>query len=203
MSIISWNDLLGDLLYTAKQCDHHILADLEQLEGLCKKLEDIEFMPFTEDDLSIQTAKNIERYYMVIDDVIDLLKQQNELTPIKVSNRPGFAWSGFHRYIDVWKIGIGIGFSTSLWKMASSVTSPFWIWFYHNDVEELRDAVNCLISSIPKSNIQIDKNGYRCLAVIPPCDKSREDVAKQITEQIMSYIRFIKTNYESIIKEKQ
>lgn len=204
MSIISWTDLLGVLFQIAKKCDDNIVADLNQLEGLCKKIEKTEFIPFSDDDLSVATAKNIDRYYFVIDDIVNLLCHQEEFPVGKFRPHPTGVWGGYVYYIVLWKLSVGFDFSTGFWKSDGSETTPFWVWFSpvngtdHKD--EVWKAVNSMLLDIPEWNKCVDKNGVTHLALVTPRDAFREDVANELAEQTLEYMRIIKEKYDEIMK---
>ena len=128
MSVISWKELLGVLFAAARQSDQDMLADLSQLEGLCRKIEDTAFIPFSDDDLSISTARSIDRYYMIMDDVTNALLNQDEFPATTKGLRATATWGGYIRYLNICGFGVGIGFSTGYWKAPDSEATPFWFW---------------------------------------------------------------------------
>ena len=183
MSVISWSDILGVLYQAAKQYDPNILADLDQLDGLCRKIENTEFIPFSDDDLSISAAKSIDRYYMVVDDVIQALLKQDVFHANTDRQRAVGGWGYYTRYITISGIGCGIGFSTGSWKASDSEATPFWFWLWNGEGRER------LESSIPKWNQHQDGNGQVYFALTVPRDTYRDEVIKSLTDQVLQYIR--------------
>ncbi len=68
MSIFSWNELLGALGLAASKKDPQMTGDVSQLRGFCDRIERDAFVPFRPEELSSQTAREIDRYYQVIDE---------------------------------------------------------------------------------------------------------------------------------------
>ncbi len=201
MSVISWSDLLGVLFEAARRRDQNILADLNQLEGLCKKIEDTDFLPFTDDDLSVSTARNIERYYMIVDDVAHAILGQKEFPATTKGLRATAVWGGYIRYLTVGGFSVGIGFSTSHWKAADSETTPFWFWSWSNDTA-VRSAVSRLISDMPEWVLHKDQNGQTYLALTVPRYAYREEAVEILTDQVLKYIRILKDHYDTVMQSQ-
>lgn len=198
MSVISWNDLLGILFAAASQRDQNALADLDQLEGLCRKIEDTDFMPFTDDDLSISTAQNIDRYYMIVDDIAQSILAQKEFPASAKGLRATAVWGGYIRYLTVCGFGIGIGFSTSHWKAADSEPTPFWFWTWSGD-DAAQNAIRRMIDNTPEWKRCKDQNGQTYLALTVPKYAYREDAVKSLMDQVLQYIRAFKQLYDTMI----
>lgn len=200
MSIISWNDLMGILFSAARQKDQSALADLSQLEGLCRKIEDTDFIPFSDDDLSISTAKNIERYYITIDNIWDSLSSQSEFPSNTRGKRQTGLWGGYVRFIDLWDVEIGLVFSTNLWKDKATRITPFWIWMQPNKravhPDKISQAINMLISSIPEH--EKIPYGATHLSLTASSGLFSEESVADLTGQVLDYVRRVKANYEQI-----
>ena len=110
MSILSWSEIIAELLRVATERHPEMLGDLRQLEGFCYKVESEAFIPFNEDDLSIQTARNIDRYYEVVDQVLSVLKTHKELSPSTKGLRNSPRWQGYSTYLVIDGKGVSVDF---------------------------------------------------------------------------------------------
>ena len=195
MSIISWNDILSELEKTVISLHLDMHGDLQQLKGFCSKIESEAFVPFDEDGLSVQAAKNMDRYYVVVDEVISVLKTHKELSPSTNGLRVAPRWQGYTAYISLKDKGVSVNFLRTLWKDPGTITTPFWINLY--DIENGKwfcsDRYNRFLASFDSKRIgTFNGMQYIALEVKPyvTLEEIVNDMTKQILEILSKYEQF-------------
>lgn len=190
MSIISWSEILSELIPTATERHPEMLGDLRQLEGFCSKIESEAFIPFTDDDFSIQAATSIDRYYQVVDEVLSILKSHKELSPDTKGLRNSPRWQGYSSYIRLNGKGISVDFIRKLWKAPTSVSTPFWfkIWDDENGHWVVSDRLRRYLATIDSKYLE-ETNGLTYIALIPKPYLPLEDLAQDLADQILDYLQ--------------
>lgn len=169
MSVVSWSEINAELLRVATERHPEMIGDLRQLEGFCSKVESEAFIPFKEDDFSIQTARNIDRYYEVIDQVHAILKTHKEFSPGTKGLRNSPRWQGYsaYLYMDGDK-GVSMDFIRKLWKEPTSVSTPFWC--HIRDIVDghwvLTDRMRRFLSTLDSRRVELF-HGDPYMALIP------------------------------------
>ncbi len=189
MSIISWSEILSELLPTATERHPEMLGDLRQLEGFCSKIESEAFIPFNDDDFSVQAATSMDRYYQVVDEVISILKSHKELSPDTKGLRNSPRWQGYSSYIRLNGKGVSVDFLRQLWKAPTSIITPFWfkIWDVENKKWVNSDQLRRYLATIDSKYLEV-LNGSTYIALVPKAYLPLEDLADDLANQILSYL---------------
>ena len=197
MSIISWRKIIAELLLVAAERDPVMVGDLHQLEGFIDKIESEAFVPFNEDDFSVQTARSIDRYYQTVDQVLEVLKAHTELNPSTTGLRASPRWQGYSSYIKLKNYGISVDYIRHMWKQPTSVYTPFWChikeidngnWVY---TERLKAFTASLDSRL------VEQHGNEIYyALIPKPYLILEELAVDLADQVLKYIE----EYEAMSK---
>ena len=189
MTIISWGEILSELLLVAEQNNPEMIGDIRQLDGFCKKIENDAFIPFDENDFSVQTARNIDRYYEVVDEVHSLLKSHNELSPNTKGLRNSPRWQGYSTYIVLNGKGVSVDFIRKLWKKPTSIITPFWCSI--RDIENgkwvVSEKLNRYYSSIDSKYTESFFNEIY-FPLIPKPYQSLEELSETLAGQIIDYL---------------
>ncbi len=190
MSVISWSEILAELLRVATERHPEMIGDLRQLEGFCNKVESEAFIPLNDDDFSIQTARNIDRYYEVVDQVSAILKTHKEYSPTTKGLRNSPRWQGYSTYLYMDGKGISVNYLRNLWKAPTSVITPFWC--HIRDIEEgkwkLTDRMNRFLSTIDNNKVELFY-GDPYMALIPKPYQTLEELAEDLANQILDYLQ--------------
>ena len=86
LSIMTWSEVIELLEHVSSSCAIEYSSDVSQLKEYCKMIDTEAFIPFSEEDLSAEMANKGERYYQIIDEVIDLLCADKALRTSKFYN---------------------------------------------------------------------------------------------------------------------
>ena len=190
LSILSWSEILSELIRVATELQPEMLGDLRQLEGFCNKVESEAFIPFTDDDFSVRTAKDIDRYYQVVDQVLSVLKTHKELCPSAKGLRSSPRWQGYSTYLILNEKGISIDFIRTLWKAPTSVETPFWCQI--RDIENgkwmITEKMKQFLLTVDSRRVEVFY-GDPYLALIPKPYRSLEELGEDLAEQVLDYLR--------------
>ena len=190
MSIISWGEINAELLRIATARHPEMIGDLRQLEGFCNKVESEAFVPFNDDDFSIQAARNIDRYYEVVDHVYDFLKTCKEYSPSTKGLRNSPRWQGYSSYVILDGKGVSVDYIRKLWKAPTSVSTPFWC--HIKDIEGGKwvhtERMDRFVSTIDSRKTETF-HGDPYLALIPKPYQALEDLTEDLANQVLDYLQ--------------
>lgn len=190
MGIISWKTIITELYRNSSANDQEYLADIKQLEGYCEKMEDSSFMPFESSDFGSDVARKIERYYEVIDAVIEQLKSDEHLhTSLKGLKATAYR-KGYTRSIIVDEFTVTLNYDRELWKNNATVSTPFWVAIRDENWQQEEDFL-MKFESIPEKNKEYFWN-LEFLSLEAPTELSLIELAENIKNQILVYIEMVR-----------
>lgn len=197
MAIITWDDVLYLLETVASSVAVNYLSDIQQLKGYCKQMDSDELLPFDADDLTAEVAKKAERYYRVLDIVIDLLKADNRITTATEGLKATANRNGYSRSIYIENFAVTINYDREMWKRAGSIETPFWVSVRNKEWKETEEIMNVLNSIDERFK---DKTWYATFVALEPLmNATMQEVAEDLKKQVLSYlIKFINTENKLI-----
>ena len=190
MAIITWTEIIELLKQVASSVDIAFSADIQQLEGYCNQLDSDAFIPFVEEDLSANVAKMEERYYMVVDEVMDLLMADTSIKTSKKGTKATAYRKGYTRSLVIDDYAISLNYDRDLWKNPASVETPFWVAVRRADWEqpaEIREHFN----AIPEQKKESFWNMV-FLAIEPLQNVTLSEVCEDVKAQILQYIDMVR-----------
>lgn len=122
----TWSQILEPIKdKLSQEKEHELLADINQIIGLCDIIDNTAFLPIQSEDLSPKYARRINSYFNVIDKVVDELKGRG----MADTNRfraagPKYAYV---RYFKIDQLGVSFQLRFDYW--ASVTDTPFWVSF--------------------------------------------------------------------------
>lgn len=186
MALLSWPDIIEMLLAVAATSAVDLIADIRQLEGFCAQMDSDAFIPFTERDLSASRAKSIERYYEVLDKIIELLCDDDSIVTDLGKMKASPYRRGYSRSIYVNNWGLTLLYDRTMWKNPGSIETPFWMYIKNNEWIQTKEILS-VYSVIP--DIKKDRMPWgMCLALEALTDVTLDEVCKDIKRQILEYI---------------
>ena len=127
MAIVTWSDVVESLRHIAASDATEVLSDIDQLDGFCKLMDSEAFIPFTPEDLGPEVARKEERFYQIVDKLIDYIKADKSLKPRTKGAKATAFRQGYARAINVKGYWITVNYDRGLWMNKSSSETPFWV----------------------------------------------------------------------------
>lgn len=193
MAIITWNEVIELLKQVAMSVDISFLPDIAQLEGYCNQLDSDAFLPFSEDDISALSAKREERYYMVLDEVMELLMADNTIRTSKAGTKATAYRKGYTRSLLIDDFSITLNYDRDLWKKPSSVETPFWVTVRDSNWKSFPEAAE-IFKYLPEQWKEVFWNSL-FLAVEPLQRVTFSEVCEDIKTKILRYVDMVREFY--------
>lgn len=189
VGIISWNAMLSELENVASTLAVDTIPDIHQLIGYCKQLDSEAFVPFVENSLSIENAINEERYYRVLDALIDALKADPTVKISLAHYKATPQWAGYTRYFKIDDLGVSLEYDTDKWRNPQSFVTPFWVKFENPESSPWHIDDRCEKALLKISEELKDDN---FIALRAPCYVSLSEVVSDMKKQFLEYYELFK-----------
>ena len=121
--IYSWKTILDNLEKDIDNSEFEIRSDINQLRGLCERVDSESFLPITEKDLSPEIPRRILSYNSIVDKVIDTLVKDKGMSIERVKATPE-KW-GYRRYVFYENLTLSLDVNFEKW--AKNVDTPIWL----------------------------------------------------------------------------
>ena len=193
LSICTWSEIIDSLEQVASTTAIAYSSDLKQLKDYCAYIEDEAFIPFSADDLSAEMANKCERYYQVVDEVIEMLCADKTITTSKERLKANAYRNGYTRSLYIDDYTITFNYDRTLWKNPSTVETPFWVSVRDKDWNQ-----NAKISeklSKVSDNKKTSLWGMTFLALEPLQSSTLEEVSADIKKKVIGYLDMVKANW--------
>ena len=189
LGIVSWTEIIYLLEQVASATAIAYSSDVLQLKEYCNLIDSEAFIPFEAEDLSAEMANKCERYYQVIDEVIDLLCADKNLVTSKNRLKATGYRKGYTRSLYINELSITLNYDRDLWKRTSTVETPFWVAIrdkeWHQDsaiVEKLS-----LIPEYRKGRLW----DLIWVALEPMQNATFSEVCEDLKNKILEYLLFV------------
>ncbi len=192
LAIITWTEIIELLKQVSTSADISFTADIAQLEGYCNQMDSEAFIPFTEDDLKAQRAISEERYYQVMDEVIDLLCADTNYRTSKKGLKATAYRKGYTRSLFIDDYTITFNYDRDLWKNPQNIETPFWLAL-RDDKWTQTDMIVESLKHIPEQRRNIFWNMI-FIAIEPLQNATFSEVCEDIKGQILDLINMLKNN---------
>lgn len=188
LTLITWNEIIEMLRRVASSSSVESLPDIAQLAGFCNKMDREAFIPFTTEELGPETPRRENRYYHVVDAVIEKLNSMKGLNPSTKGVRATPYWMGYSRAIRIKDHYIVLTYDRMIWARSSAET-PFWLSI--RDLEwNQPERYYRFFDSIPSFGKETS-DGRTILPIFPLTDSPLEDIADNVIDQIFHYLEHI------------
>jgi len=189
MAILTWSEIIELLKKTAGVAAVQYITDITQLEGYCNQLDSEAFIPFSAVDLSADTAKKAERYYQIVDEVIELIHADKTCNSSKNRLKASAYRKGYTRSLYVDNLTITLNYDRDLWKSPTSIETPFWIGIRNTEWQQTSD-ISEILKCLPdhyKENFW----GITFIALEPLQNATFPEVCEAMKNTILNYLRMI------------
>lgn len=189
LAIVTWTEIIELLKQVAASVAINFSADIAQLEGYCEQLDSEAFIPFSAEDLSAEMANKGERYYQVIDEVIELFcADKNHNTSRKGLKATGYR-KGYTRSLLIDDVTFTLNYDRDMWKNPACVETPFWIAIRDKDWDQDEDMIK-RHDAFTENKKQIFW-GLIFLALEPLQNSTFSEVCEDIKKQIEKYLEIL------------
>lgn len=186
LAIITWAEIIERLMVVASSVAVELIHDIKQLKGYCEQLDRDAFIPVSDVDLSAQMANKAERYYQVLDEVIDLLCADEKFETSTKNLKASPSRKGYVRYLYLDDFSIALKYDRELWKNPTTIETPFWISIRDKEWDQPKEFIKVL-NKIPKHHKQ-ESWGYIDIALEPLQDVTLSEVCEDLKNKIANYI---------------
>lgn len=186
-AVLTVHRILDKLRATSVEMGLENYSDIMQLIGFCHEMDDSAFMPFSADDLGLDVARNIKRFYQVTDAIVDRLCKDSRIQATTKGLRAAPQLTGYYRYIKINGFGVSIKFDWELWRTNLQAATPFWLRIQRVDkygwvtTEDIKKYISLLPGNESASN-------HEDIALYPPVNMTLNEITEQMTNDIVGHI---------------
>jgi hypothetical protein len=183
LAIAGWNPVLQEVLAEVEGAGEiEVAADIRQLVGLCKRMDDEAFQPLRTGDMGLEWPRRILQLNAIARDVVQILKARG------LSNQKGLAAAGSFReyghYFRCLDVEAWIGTNYEYWSQIAE--TPLWFRTQHSEFArflEFRSAFTDLERGQPP---RVFVDGKAVLFPIHlPLGAEREEVVNAVINQVL------------------
>ncbi|ADQ14488.1 hypothetical protein [Halanaerobium hydrogeniformans] len=184
ITITSWDKIINIIRQELVTNNLDILlSDINQLDGLCSRMDEEAFLPLKEKDVGVDIAKRIYGYIQLIDKFTDKLKIKLNVNTDGLKCR--HFREGYKQYLminDQW--GVSLEFNLEYW--IKKAETPFWIgikdsnWNY---APEIKDEL-LAIKKIDINQVFIGKYDFTYIPIFLPFGVSEDVVVNNVIDFI-------------------
>jgi len=188
--LTSWRALLNVMRAAVEaEGDLITLSDIEQLFGLCERMDSEAFLPLRSEELSSGIGKRLTQYPDLIDRVTETLAAEGlislkglKATPIR---------DGYGRYMVMHGFGCMLQFNTRLWGRYRE--TPIWLnvmdtggkhWSYS---ERIRERLIRLEAEEP-SRLVLEDGKWTFIPLYMPVNEEKDGVVESLVGQMKEII---------------
>jgi len=181
--LTSWRSMLSIFLRDAEtRADAALLGDVEQLHGLCARMDSEAFLPLTPNDLSRRLGRRVQQLVDLVDDVVSELARSHGASSLTT----GGSQSTYGRFFMLGGLGFFFSYAPSLWARYGE--TPMWL-----SVSEvvngrwvpspwIRESLAQALAAKPGR--LFDSDGRATIAVELPVGVDRQKVMADVVTQI-------------------
>lgn len=190
LAIITWTEIIELLKQIASSVAFKFSADIAQLEGYCEQLDSEAFLPFSAEDLSAEMANKGERYYQVVDEVVELFCADKKYTTSKKGLKATAYRKGYTRSLFIDGLTFTFNYDRDMWKNPENIETPFWIAIRNEDWDQ--DEKMLKKHEVFAENKKQIFWGMIFLALEPLQNSTFSEVCEDIKHQIERYIEILR-----------
>lgn len=191
MSIVSWASIIEILMEAVKFENPQLRGDLQQLQGLCERMDTIAFIPYKPEDFGVENAKRILSFYHIVDDVSEIMTKEMGATTKGLRATPQYG--EYSRYMSLKGYGISVKYSCKHWLTFAE--TPFWLtikeikdgkWQF---AQGAREKLAALENAVPKRLFVFNDWKELLIPLYAPAFACEDDVTKSIYSAIQDVFK--------------
>ena len=144
--IYTWESVLNNLKNDMDSSDFDILSDINQLKGLCERIDTNSFLPITQNDLAPEIPRKILSYISIIDKIIDKLAADKEVNLSTQGLKTTPQRWGYRRYAKIDNLTVSLDMNLDAW--AKHADTPIWMEIGEN--WKVTDTIHKINSELEK-----------------------------------------------------
>ena len=188
--LTSWRAILNVMRAAVEaEGDLKTVSDIEQLSGLCERMDSEAFLPIRSEELSSGIGKRLTQYPDLVDRVTETLAAEGliSLKGLKATS----IREGYGRYMVMHDFGCMLQFNTRLWGKFRE--TPLWLnvrdtggkyWGYS---ERIRDRLMSLEAEDP-SRLIFENGNLVFIPLYLPVNEEKDEVIESLVEQMREII---------------
>ena len=194
MGIVGWEELLETLLTVSERNSGEMRPDIQELKVYCEQMVAANtFVPFASEDLGADVPAGIERYYIVMNRLRDLLFTKKEYGITQGTGRS--QWKStpqmggdYYIYMKAKECCPHLFFDKHAWRQHSSVYTPFWLALESIDARQ-DEGVKAYINQLPEEMTEKSgKPGVLLIALETPVGLTLEETVRDLCDQVLGHI---------------
>ena len=126
--IYSWENILDTFELDIDNTDFSVRSDINQLRGLCERIDNEAFLPINSKDLSPEIPRRILSYQTIISKTIDRLVNELGFSIKNYKKTP--QWYGLSRFVDKKTFTMALEVNLEYWSKYAD--TPIWLELSHD-----------------------------------------------------------------------
>ena len=197
IGIITWKETIDSIKSKIDSSkEQNVISDINQLAGLCEKLDSVSFIPLDEGEINSSVARRNIDYCNLVDEIVDFGKEK-KLFSTKGLNKGAKKYI-YHRYFRCHDWNCKISFDNYNWYNYEN--TPIWLEIYGrgdkewNDVQvynKIKKSLKLLETTNPKQMI----NNFSAAPLFPIYlkeNKTKSDLIENACNQINDILNHLK-----------
>ncbi len=188
LAIASWRQLLESMAARLDSvADRLVLTDIEQLAGLCERMDSQAFIPVTGDELTLGAYRRVIDFAAMLDDISNVLVESGVASKEGLRSVGGLGYYG--RYLRLQ--GVGVLLSCDIQKWMALQPTPFWLTVFGPEFKatpSVKNALAPLEAEVPpRLFIAADAYptaGYPTIPLMVPVGVERDGVVAEVARQL-------------------
>lgn len=181
LALTSWRAVLAYILRSLEtEGEHHAASDVQQLQGLCERMDSEAFLPLRSDELTSNIGTRIVQYCEIVDEVVNKGKAAGIVSTdgLRPTRGPGF----YGRYLALHGHVCNLQFNATLW--GSLRATPLWLGIHElKDKPWSKDALASLEREQP-SRLLSDRRGHLAVPINLPTGAEKQEVVSAVFKQM-------------------
>ena len=182
LALTSWRALLSILLRDAEaKGDAALAGDIDQLGGLCARMDSTEFLPLSPNDLSRQIGQRVQQYADLVDRSTSILVQAHgaDVKGLTTARRQ----STYGRFFKWGPLTMLLAYAPPLW--AEYGETPIWLRITDENWEAnagIRERLSAAAIGLP--NHVCESDGKAHVGIYLPVGVDASAVAESVVSQV-------------------